>query len=74
MMTVSIAKSDNDRAWSAAYISFKNIFYMCVTYTLQQIWVLVLVFFKTNPTMTHRIRSRIAIFALKNSRDLYGEH
>jgi hypothetical protein len=32
MMTVSIAKSDNDRAQPAAYVSFKNNIYMCVTY------------------------------------------
>jgi hypothetical protein len=42
MMTLSIAKSDNDRARSAAYVSFKNNIYMCVIYALEQIWVLVL--------------------------------
>jgi hypothetical protein len=34
MMTVSIAKSDNYRARSAEYVSFKNNIYMCVTYAL----------------------------------------
>jgi hypothetical protein len=39
-----IEKSDNDRARSAAYVSFKNNTYMCVMYALKQIWVIVVLF------------------------------
>jgi hypothetical protein len=44
MMTVLIAKSDNDRARSAAYVSFKNNTYMYVKYALKQIRVLIILF------------------------------
>jgi hypothetical protein len=69
-MSVLIEKSDNDRARLAAYVSFKNNIYSAYRTHYNKYGFLLFCFYKTNPTMMHRVRSRTAIFALKNSRDL----